>query len=133
MVTSTNSANSIGTEPQTRAPSIGRELWAEKGYLREAVIAGILANLMALVLPLFVMTFVRPSFAKRGVQFALGFGDRAVIAALVDISLHALLVLLLPSWLPDRSAIKFATVTGCCAYSRSQSAKAARRNQCRFP
>ena len=56
MVTSTNSANSIGTEPQTRAPSIGRELWAEKGYLREAVIAGVLANLMALVLPLFVMT-----------------------------------------------------------------------------
>ena len=85
MVTSTNSANSIGTEPQTRAPSIGRELWAEKGYLREAVIAGILANLMALVLPLFVMTSydrVLPNAAFSSL-WALAIG--VVIAALVDI------------------------------------------------
>ncbi len=77
--------DSIGTESVRERHSIGRELWAEKGYLREAIIAGILSNLMALVLPLFVMTSydrVLPNAAFSSL-WALALG--ILIAALIDV------------------------------------------------
>ena len=85
MVNASKTGNSIGTDSSNERYSIGRELWAEKGYLREAIIAGVLSNLMALVLPLFVMTSydkVLPNAAFSSL-WALAIG--VLIAAAVDI------------------------------------------------
>lgn len=85
MIDNLKAEHSIGTDSIGERHSIGRELWAEKGYLREAIIAGVLSNLMALVLPLFVMTSydkVLPNAAFSSL-WALALG--VLIAALIDI------------------------------------------------
>lgn len=85
MLVVNGSTDSIGTDSVGERHSIGRELWAERGYLREAVIAGVLSNLMALVLPLFVMTAydrVLPNAAFSSL-WALALG--VLIAALIDV------------------------------------------------
>lgn len=85
MVEASNSNDSIGIDSKTQRHSIGRELWSERGYLRESIIAGILVNLMALVLPLFVMTSydrVLPNAAFSSL-WALALG--VVLAALMDV------------------------------------------------
>ncbi|MGB0965527.1 MAG: ATP-binding cassette domain-containing protein [Litorivicinus sp.] len=85
MVEASNSNDSIGIDSKTQRHSIGRELWSERGYLRESIIAGIVVNLMALVLPLFVMTSydrVLPNAAFSSL-WALALG--VVLAALMDV------------------------------------------------
>lgn len=85
MTQSEQMRSSIGKSSIDERISIGRELWRERGFLREAVLAGILSNLTALVLPLFVMTAydkVVPNFAFSSLwALAIGVG----IAALIDI------------------------------------------------
>lgn len=82
MVTKAKSDQSIGAPSRI---SIGRELFKEHGLLREAVLAGLLSNLTALVLPLFVMTAydrILPNAAFSSL-WALAFG--VFIAAVIDI------------------------------------------------
>ena len=81
MVTKAKSDQSIGAQSRI---SIGREI-KEHGLLREAVLAGLLSNLTALVLPLFVMTAydrILPNAAFSSL-WALAFG--VLIAAVIDI------------------------------------------------
>ncbi len=85
MAQSESSPSSIGTPQTKRQAGIGREIWAERGFLREAVLAGILSNLTALVLPLFVMTAydkVVPNLAYSSL-WALALG--VLLAASIDV------------------------------------------------